>query len=111
MAGDKKHTTSSEDFLALMFINVLTIFSNLHYLDFDPFDGVDLQQLSFNRRTPTFSSSTLTELRITVADFDDCLDLLDGRLSQLRTLYVNITFVSPRSSMNKKKVGYFRRSK
>lgn len=38
-------------------------------------------------------SSTIVNLRINVRTFDDCLCLLDGRLSQLRTFIVRIDFI------------------
>ncbi|CAF1323765.1 unnamed protein product [Adineta ricciae] len=47
-----------------------------------------------------FSSSTLTDLCINVANFDDCLCLLDGRLKQLSNLSVNI------DSMEKSRIIY-----
>jgi hypothetical protein len=48
------------------------------------------------------------ELHINVAVFDDCLYLLDGRLNQLRKLYVSISFVDPRSPMFNEKVNFSR---
>ncbi len=41
----------------------------------------------------TFRSSTLLELRVRIQCFDDCLYLLDGRFSQLHTLYVDFTHI------------------
>jgi hypothetical protein len=46
----------------------------------------------------TFSSPILTHLHINVADFDDCLYLLDGRLRELRTLCVKVYSIDQFSS-------------
>ena len=47
---------------------------------------------------PRFSSSTLVELHININLFDDCLYLLDGRLSQLQKLFVNVWYIFPLQS-------------
>ncbi|CAF5225466.1 unnamed protein product, partial [Rotaria magnacalcarata] len=40
--------------------------------------------------TANLASTTLSELHVTVNNFDDCLCLLDGRFNQLHTLYVYV---------------------
>jgi hypothetical protein len=49
--------------------------------------------LLHNLSPMTFSSSTITKLCISVCDFDDCLDLLDGRLKQLTTFIVEVDHI------------------
>ena len=53
----------------------------------------------FNEQ-PSLFSSTLLELHINVYLFDDCLYLLDGRLNQLHTLFVNVYDISSGQSVN-----------
>ncbi|CAF4036492.1 unnamed protein product [Adineta steineri] len=58
-------------------------------------DGLFLSDLQSN----IFSSSTLTELYIYVHNFNDCLYLLDGRLSQLKSFTVRVYDVDAPSSI------------
>jgi hypothetical protein len=48
----------------------------------------------YNLSSMTFSSSILTKLCINVCDFNDCLDLLDGRLKQLTTFIVEVNCIN-----------------
>ncbi|CAF2987958.1 unnamed protein product [Rotaria sp. Silwood2] len=70
---------------------ILGFFKNLKHLSIVPSSVNDYPPLSLYNLPPmTFSSSTLTKLRINVNVFDDCLALLDGRLKQLTTFIVEI---------------------
>jgi hypothetical protein len=48
----------------------------------------------YNLSSMTFSSSILTKLCISVCDFNDCIDLLDGRLKQLTTFIVEVNYIN-----------------
>jgi hypothetical protein len=108
MAVNEKRTSMKET--TSLFTNVLTVYTNLRYLNcrsssYDTFYG----SLFFDV-TPTFSSSTIIELHVYVSGFSDCLYLLDGRFNQLRTFYVNIRFIPPISQLMINKVSYFMRT-
>jgi hypothetical protein len=91
---------------AHLFIHIFTMFTNLRYLNFGP-SSIWYQGLSFHIPPPAVISSTLLELHVCVKHFIDCLYLLDGRFSQLRILYVNITFIMTSSLIINNKVDYF----
>jgi hypothetical protein len=74
----------------LIFIHILNMFTNLQYLNFNPYFFCN-QRISFCSSLPPIFSSTLLELHIKVMYIEDCLYLLDGRFNQLRTLYVYIS--------------------
>ena len=83
-----------------IYVGILSWFSNLQYLALDglvynPFGRRVLRGLFPNR----CFSSLMTHLRVKIYNFDDCLCLIDGRLSQLHTLIVNVDFVH-NSTMN-----------
>jgi hypothetical protein len=87
---------------ANLLLYILTMFNNLRYLEF--YQNLDkvATRVCFDHE-PSIFSSTLVELHITVFLFDDCLYLLDGRLNQLRTLFVNVSYIfSPRSTISNK---------
>lgn len=80
--------------IAKIYVGILSWFHNLQYLDFygiveSRFKGRLLRGLSPDR----CYSSGVTHLRIKIHNFDDCLCLIDGRLSQLHTLIINLDFV------------------
>ncbi len=63
--------------------------------------------LSFrNSSLNTCYSSTLCKLHVCVNRFEDCLALLDGRLKQLTTFFVNIDTHNYRISVNYNKVNF-----
>jgi hypothetical protein len=103
---NNKKKMPEENFVGSMLSNVLMVFTNLRYLNCDPFFELDRPRLLFYEKAPTFFSSTLMELHIKVMDIDECLYLLDGRLYQLRTFYVDIKYVDHRSAMISQKVRY-----
>lgn len=77
--------------LANLFSNVLLLFANLLHLKFYSVDNkYPGDYFSLTDRTLRFSSATLVELHVNVYRFDDCLYLLDGRLPQLQTLFVQV---------------------
>ncbi|CAF2853570.1 unnamed protein product [Rotaria sp. Silwood2] len=79
--------------IRLIFTLIYDIFSNLQCLNFGPSLSL-CQKLSFARSPPTVFPSTLLELHVYLQNFIDCLYLLDGRVNQLQTLYVHITFIT-----------------
>jgi len=86
---------------ASLFSYILTMFTNVIHLKFYHLKSFIL----FNDESSPFSS-TLVELHINVYLFDDCLYLLDGRLSQLRTLFVHVFHIFPLGSFISDKVTY-----
>ncbi len=72
-----------------VFTHIFTIFPKLQYLNFNP-SLIYYQQISFKISPPTFISSNLLELYISLESFTDCLYILDGRFNQLRTFKVRI---------------------
>ncbi|CAF4409010.1 unnamed protein product [Rotaria socialis] len=98
MIGNKTKTSAS-DFVTSIFTVVLSVFNNLLYLNCNPFAESHLRRLSFGEKTPTFFSLTLLELYVNVEKLNDCLNLLDGHLNQLRIFYVDIKFFNSPSEM------------
>ncbi|CAF4505801.1 unnamed protein product, partial [Rotaria sp. Silwood2] len=79
-----------------MFTYIFTTFTNLQFLNF----GASLlyhQRLSFCTSPLTIISTNLLKLHVYLADFSDCLYLLDGRFNQLHTLSANIFFIASSS--------------
>ncbi|UJR19932.1 hypothetical protein I4U23_023064 [Adineta vaga] len=73
---------------------IFVLFTNLKYLDIDTsdtyvFSGPLLTSLS----SPICYSSSIVHLRIKMQNIDDCIYLLDGRLSQLKTSIIILTYV------------------
>jgi hypothetical protein len=66
------------------FTNLIELDLNQNYIAVRPIFSV------YRLSSMTCYSTSLTHLSISVKIFDDCLCLLDGRLSQLRKLYVFI---------------------
>lgn len=91
--------------------HILTKFNNLRYREFHPYSDIcidDVERMSFRSlEPPTFFSSSLTTLHINVNDFIDCLYLLDGRLKQLHSFYVDVDLFRPPSSRIFHQVDYF----
>ncbi|CAM4904474.1 unnamed protein product [Rotaria socialis] len=83
---------------ANLFSYILIIFTNILHLKFYESSS----SILFKEPCSSFSS-TLVELYIDVYLFDDCLYLLDGRLDQLRILFINVCHILPlRSTINTK---------
>jgi hypothetical protein len=80
--------------LTNIYNDIFTLLTKLKYLDLDfsnmyPFRRSLLSGLP----STTCSSSSIVHLRIKMHNFDDCLCLLDGRLSQLHTFIVNLDYI------------------
>jgi len=77
-----------------IYVGILSCFSNLQYLALDGFvDNLFGRRVLRGLSPDRCYSSTVTHSRIMIRNFDDCLRLIDGRLSQLHTLMVNLDFV------------------
>ncbi|CAF3562312.1 unnamed protein product, partial [Rotaria sp. Silwood2] len=87
----KKKFPSRQD-NTFVFTNIFTIFKNLKYLNFGPFLNWS-QEISFIFTPPTFISSNLVKLHLSVVNFLDCLYLLDGRFNKPHTFYVHISSI------------------
>jgi hypothetical protein len=97
--------------LAKIFLNILLIFTNIRHLKFYSSACTGTSYISFANQFPTFSSSTLIELHMNVYRLDDCLFLIDGRLNQLRILFLTTFYIFPLESTNINKVNYFLRNR
>jgi len=77
---------------------IIDLCQNLMYLDVNRSSHNDSARLSIcNLPRTTFFSSTLVILYANVANFDDCLCLLDGRLTQLTEFIVDIKSIDTSS--------------
>ncbi|CAF3949473.1 unnamed protein product [Rotaria sordida] len=76
-----------------LFTHIFITYTNLQYLNFNPLSSYN-KSLSFPTSSPTFISSNLLELYVSLKNFIDCLYILDGRFNQLRTFHVNISHIS-----------------
>jgi hypothetical protein len=102
---NEKHS-SKNDVLEFLLTQIFSVFPNLQYLNFNP--NLNLcNKFSFNISRSNIFSSTLLELHINLGNISDCLSLLDGRFSQLHTLYVNIYYIGANSFSIYNKVSYF----
>ena len=88
---------------ALLFSQILNVFTNVRYLNFYQSTYRTSGHARFTDTTTNFSSN-LVELHIYVRHFDDCLYLLDGRLSQLLRFFVTIHRILPIRSVNGNRV-------
>ncbi|CAF3367126.1 unnamed protein product [Rotaria sp. Silwood2] len=95
--GTKNRIGVTDDMNTLIFTNILTIFFNLKYLNFDP-SLICYPPISFQNSFPTIFSLTLLEWHVKVTHIDDYLYLLDGHFNQLRSFYVHILLFSIRST-------------
>jgi hypothetical protein len=82
---------SNAEIVKSIFRNIFKLFPNLTNLQFSRYSSTDILSLSFGDDIPMYSS-TLSELHMNLAWSVDFLSLLDGRLSHLHTLYVEIQF-------------------
>ncbi|CAF2951075.1 unnamed protein product [Rotaria sp. Silwood2] len=91
-----------------IFANILAMFTNLIHLDFNFDDNFVYPPTSFIKLlSTTCHSSSIVHLNVRVRNFDDCLCLLDGRLSQLHTFIVKIDNIDDLSMSIRKKVRNF----
>ncbi|CAF4044009.1 unnamed protein product [Rotaria sp. Silwood1] len=74
-----------------VFTTILKMFTNLTHLDFCLTDICSYPPSSFINLVPTTSyPSNIIHLNVSVYNFDDCLYLIDGRLSQLQRFIVEV---------------------
>ena len=102
-----KEETSTKYVMEIVCNRVFAMFTKLLCLRFEQSSELyiyPVERLTFGRHLPTFYSSTLMELYANVEDFIDCLYLLDGCFSQLRTFYVSIHWFTPSSLLTINKV-------
>lgn len=99
---DEKLTFASalKDYTINVYANILTLCEHLQHLTIDgssitAYPGLSLTDLP----DTTFSSSILTKLSIHVSKFDDCLYLLDGRLTRLINFSVRVYDIGAPSSI------------
>jgi hypothetical protein len=91
---DAFRNKSVEIAIGQIYIAIFTWLSNLQYLDLDGIHGNLYNRRLLRGLSPTRCySSSVAHLRIRIHNFDDCLCLVDGRLSQLHTLIVKLDYV------------------
>jgi len=92
--------TSLKTYTTNVYAHILMFFEHLKYLTIVTSSTNDYPPLSLcDVSSTTFSSSILTQLCINVSSFGDCLSLLDGRLKQLSTFIVKISYITDFSSI------------
>ncbi|CAF4944653.1 unnamed protein product [Rotaria sp. Silwood1] len=72
---------------------IFSIFINLTHLTFSESSFENIVRLLIDVPFRSFSSSSLLVLNIKIQTFSQCLYILDGRFSQLETLYVDLAKV------------------
>jgi hypothetical protein len=73
---------------------ILSICGKCTYLDMNQLGNTSYSRLSFDNRSEKICySSYLHTLSIYVKTFDDCLCLFDGRLNNLSSVTVRVTFI------------------
>ncbi|CAF3237710.1 unnamed protein product [Rotaria socialis] len=82
-----------QEMMIILFTRVLTVFKHLIYLNLHGSLLFYLDAFSSRSALVNFSSSTLLELHVQVANFSDCLFLLDGRFNRLRSFHVKISVI------------------
>jgi hypothetical protein len=92
--SDEIPDESNVKLLADIYNRIFGLFTNLKYLDLDGDDTYALSRPLLTDLTSTRCySSSIVHLRIKMQNIDDCLYLLDGRLSQLHTLIINLDYI------------------
>ncbi|CAF3937496.1 unnamed protein product, partial [Rotaria sp. Silwood1] len=94
-------STSEQKFLADVYVKIFVLLPNLKYFDSDVhylyyFSQALTSDLSFAK----YCSSNIAYLRMKMHYFDDCLYLLDGRLSQLHTFIVDLNHIHEPSAIH-----------
>ncbi len=89
-------TNPSPETLSSILALILSLCKRLIKLNFCEFDN-RTTFCTFDLSSTNFKSSTLTDLKINVETFDDCLYLLDGHFNCLSTLIINIEIISSTS--------------
>ncbi|CAF1494428.1 unnamed protein product [Rotaria sordida] len=92
-----------------IFITIFTLFTNLTHLHFNLNDNCRFVPTSFIDLPFTIRNTTsIVYLNVSVHNFDDCLCLLDGRLSQLHTFIVQVNYIEDTSIIINNTVKYFK---
>jgi hypothetical protein len=91
---------------AIIFNRIFTMFPNLQHLNFGRSSMCD-DRLFFCLTRPTVISTNLLELHVCLKTFYDCLHLLDGHFTQLRTLYVDVRVINLMSRRVNTTVNFF----
>ena len=90
-----------------IFASIFIIFTNLNHLEFGLEDTFVYPPLSLiDLPSTTCYSSNIFYLNVRVRNFDDCLCLLDGRVTQLHTFIVKIDYIEDSSMTVNNKVRY-----
>jgi hypothetical protein len=93
---DKSESACLTDMAINVYMRIFTLFTNVTHLDFISKDDYRYPPLSlYNLPSTTCSSSTIVHLSISLLSLEDCLCLLDGRLTQLHTFIVQIHHIGP----------------
>jgi hypothetical protein len=91
-----------------VYARIFVIFTNLIHLEFDLEDTCGLLPSPFYQLPSTSCySSSIVYLHVEVDCLEDCLYLLDGRLSQLHTFIVKVGYMSRSSMIGNKTVKNF----
>jgi hypothetical protein len=92
-----------------VFTNIFIMFTNLIYLHLNLQDTCRrLPKPVINLLSTPCYASNIVHLNVSVFDFDNCLCLLDGRLSQLHTFIVKVDRIFDGSMIIKNTVKYFK---
>ncbi|CAF0961026.1 unnamed protein product [Adineta steineri] len=92
--GDETMYKSEEKLVTDIYKRIFGLFTNLKYLDIDANDTHHFpRSLLTGVPSTTCCSSSIVHLRIRMQNIDDCIYLLDGRLSQLHTMIVNLDYI------------------
>ncbi|CAF5000352.1 unnamed protein product, partial [Rotaria sp. Silwood1] len=92
--SDPIEDKSMGNLLIDIYSKIFALLTNLKYLDLDVDDIYHFRR-SLLRDLPstTCFSSNIVHLRTKMHNFDDCLRLLDGRLSQLHTFIITLNYI------------------
>jgi len=83
-----------QKWLIRTYVGIFGLLANLNYLDVNVYDIYSFPRSLLNGLSSIIcSSSSIAHLRIRLHNLNDCLCLLDGRLSQLHTLIVNLDYI------------------
>jgi hypothetical protein len=93
---DKSESVSLSEVAMNVYMRIFNLFRSVTHLDFVIKDGFQYPPFSLDDLPSTACfSTTIVHLSIKLLDFEDCLRLLDGRLSQLHTFIVEIYYICP----------------
>ena len=93
---DKSESASLSDVAMNLYLPIFNLLKSVIHLDFVIKDDFKYRPFSLKHLPSTVCfSSTIIHLSIKVMCIEDCLSLLDGRLNQLNTLFVEIHRISP----------------